>query len=379
MSAVSTITSALGLGKKKIRYAIVGLGDISQASMMPGVAHTGNSEITALVTDDAEKARKLGKMYGVEATYRYDQFDELLASGLIDAIYLGTPNWRHAEFAIPALKAGIHVLSEKPLEISTEKAEAIRDAERASSAKLMTAYRLHFEPSTLDAIRRIRAGELGDLVAFTSCFMQKLDPANHRAKNGVVGGPLFDMAPYPINATRYLFGAEPIEVVAAAASRHADSGFPDLDDTFAVTLRFPGDRLAQFTVSYYANNVDSLTISGTKGSIHMDPAYGFGDAMEQRVTIGEKKSHESFKPTDQFGGEMRYFSDCILEDRDPEPDAEEGLADLRVIEGVLEALKTGKAVTLPPFHRSRRISADQEQTLSPIKVPELVNAASPTG
>ena len=379
MSVVSNITAALGLGKKKVRYAIVGLGDISQASMMPGVAHTGNSEITALVTDDPVKARELGKAYGVEATYRYDQFDELLASGLIDAVYLGTPNWRHAEFAIPALKAGIHVLSEKPLEISVEKAEAIRDAERASSAKLMTAYRLHFEPSTLDAIRRIRAGELGDLVAFTSCFMQKLDPANHRAKNGVVGGPLFDMAPYPINATRYLFGAEPIEVVAAAASRHADSGFPDLDDTYAVTLRFPGDRLAQFTVSYYANNVDSLTISGTKGSIHMDPAYGFGDAMEQRVTIGEKKSHESFKPTDQFGGEMRYFSDCILEDRDPEPDAEEGLADLRVIEGVLEALETRGPVTLPPFVRSRRISAEQEQTLSPIKEPKLVHAASPTG
>ena len=379
MSAVSTITSALGLGKKKVRYAIVGLGDISQASMMPGVAHTGNSEIAALVTDDAEKARELGKMYGVDATYRYDQFDELLASGLIDAVYLGTPNWRHAEFAIPALKAGIQVLSEKPLEISVEKADAIRDAERASSAKLMTAYRLHFEPSTLDAIRRIRAGELGELVAFTSCFTQKVDPANHRVKNGVTAGPLFDMAPYPINATRYLFGAEPVEIVSAIATRHADSGFPDLDDTFAVTLRFPGDRLAQFTVSYYANNVDSLTISGTKGSIHMDPAYGFGDAMEQRVTIGEDKSHESFKPTDQFGGEMRYFSDCILEDRDPEPDAEEGLADLRVIEGVLEALKTGGRVTLPPFVRSRRISADQEQTLSPIKVPKLVNAASPTG
>ncbi|RZM36594.1 MAG: Gfo/Idh/MocA family oxidoreductase [Sphingomonas sp.] len=379
MSAVSTITSALGLGKKKVRYAIVGLGDISQASMMPGVAHTGNSEITALVTDDAEKARELGKAYGVEATYRYDQFDELLASGLIDAVYLGTPNWRHAEFAIPALKAGIHVLSEKPLEISVEKAEAIRDVERASSAKLMTAYRLHFEPSTLDAIRRIRAGELGELIAFTSCFTQKVDPANHRVKNGVIAGPLFDMAPYPINATRYLFGAEPTEVVSAVSTRHPELGLGDLDDTFAVTLRFPGDRLAQFTVSYAANNVDSLTISGTEGSIYMDPAYGFGDAMEQRVTIGEKKSHESFKPTDQFGGEMRYFSDCILEDRDPEPDAEEGLADLRVIEGVLEALKTRAPVTLPPFVRSRRISAEQEQTLSPIKEPKLVNAASPTG
>ena len=379
MSAVSTITSALGLGKKKVRYAIVGLGDISQASMMPGVAHTGNSEITALVTDDAEKASALGKTYGVDATYRYDQFDELLASGLIDAVYLGTPNWRHAEFAIPALKAGIHVLSEKPLEISVEKAKAIRDAEQASSAKLMTAYRLHFEPSTLDAIRRIRAGELGELIAFTSCFTQKVDPANHRVKNGILAGPLFDMAPYPINATRCLFGAEPTEVVSAVATRHPEAGLGDLDDTFAVTLRFPGNRLAQFTVSYAANNVDSLTISGTKGSIYMDPAYGFGDAMEQRVTIGEDKSHESFKPTDQFGGEMRYFSDCILEDRDPEPDAEEGLADLRVIEGVLESLKTRGPVTLPPFVRSRRISADQEQTLSPIKEPKLVNAASPTG
>jgi predicted dehydrogenase len=378
MSAVSTITSAFGFGKTKVRYAIVGLGDISQASMMPGIAHTGNSEITALVTDDPEKARELGKMYGVEATYRYDQFDDLLASGSIDAIYLATPNWRHAEFAIPALKAGIHVLSEKPLEVSVAKAEAIRDAERASTAKLMVAYRLHFEPSTHDAIRRIRAGELGDLIAFTACFTQLADPANHRAKNGVLAGPLFDMAPYPINAARYLFGEEPLEVAAAVTARHPEAGLGDLDDTFAVTLRFPGDRLAQFTVSYAANSVDSLTISGTKGSIHMDPAFGFGDAMEQRVTIGEDKSHESFKPTDQFGGEMRYFSDCILEDRDPEPDVEEGIADLRVIEGVLEALKTGGAVTLPPIQRMRRISADQVQTLSPIKVPDLVNASSPT-
>lgn len=378
MSAVSTVASAFGFGKKKVRYAIVGLGDISQASMMPGVAHSGNSEITALVTDDPVKARELGKAYGVEATYRYDQFDELLASELIDAIYLATPNWRHAEFAIPALKAGIHVLSEKPLEVSVAKAEAIRDAESASSAKLMTAYRLHFEPSTLDAIRRIRSGELGDLIAFTSCFTQMVDPANHRAKNGVLAGPLFDMGPYPINATRYLFGEEPLEVAAAVASRHPEAGLGDMDDTVAVTLRFPGNRLAQFTVSYYANSVDSLTVSGTKGSIHMDPAYGFGDAMEQHVTIGEKKSHASFKPTDQFGGEMRYFSDCILEDRDPEPDAEEGLADLRVIEGIVEALKTGRAVTLPPFQRSRRISADQVQTLSPITVPDLVHASSPT-
>ena len=109
---------------------------------------------------------------------------------------------------------------EKPLDVSSAKAREIMAAAVKGKAKLMTAYRLHFEPATLDAIRRIRAGELGDLIAFTACFTQMVDPANHRAKNGIEAGPLFDMAPYPINAIRYLFGAEPVEVVSAVGTRH---------------------------------------------------------------------------------------------------------------------------------------------------------------
>jgi predicted dehydrogenase len=376
-----SIASALGLGAgKKVRYAVVGLGDIAQQAMMPGIAHTGNSELVALVTDDPEKARRLGEMYDVADSYSYDRFGDLLASGTIDAVYLATPNWRHAEFAIPALAAGIHVLCEKPLEVSVAKCQAILDAEKASTAKLMVAYRLHFEPATLDAITRIRKGELGELVCFTSCFGQMVDPANHRTKHGIEAGPLFDMAPYPINATRYLFGAEPEEVVAAVATRQPGSDLGDLDDTFAVTLRFPGNKLAQFTVSYHVNNVNSLIIAGTKGSIHMSPAFGFGDPLEQNRTIGEKKSHESFKATDQFGGEMKYFSDCILDGTDPEPDAEEGLADLRVIEGIVRALETGRSQKLAPFTRTRRIDPDaQLETLSYKSPPkEEVNASSPT-
>ena len=376
-----SIASAFGFGGKKVRYAVVGLGDIAQASMLPGIKHTGNSELVALVTGDPEKARKVADQYGVEDTYGYDQFDAMLASGKVDAIYLATPNWRHAEFAIPALKAGIHVLCEKPLEVSVAQGEAIRAAADASSAKLMTAYRLHFEPGTLDAIEKIRDGQLGDLVAFTSCFGQMVDPKNHRTENGIEAGPLFDMGAYPINALRYLFGAEPLEVVSAVGVRRSAEQAANFDDTLAVTLKMPGNRLAQFTVSYAMNNVNSLIIAGTEGSIQMSPAYGFGDAIEQNVTIGEKKSHESFKVTDQFGGEMKYFSDCILEGRDPEPDAEEGIADLRVIEGIVRALETGQPQTLPPFTRTRRIDPkDQLQTLRYVSPPkEEVNAASPTG
>ena len=374
-----TIASALGLDRTHVRYAVVGAGDISQRAMMPGIKHTGNSTLTAIVTGDAEKARALAENYDVEHVYDYDRFDELLASGEIDAIYLATPNWRHAEFAIPALKAGIHVLCEKPLEVSSSKCREILDAERASSAKLMVAYRLHFDPGTLDAIERIRAGEIGEPIAFTSCFGQMLDPDNHRARHGLEAGPLFDMAPYPINAIRYLFGKEPVAVEHAVATRQPDAGFGDLDDTVAVTLRMPGDRLATFTVSYYLNSVDSLIVAGTKGSIHMSPAFGYGEGIELNRTVGEKKTHETFKTTDQFGGEMRYFSDCILNDSDPEPDAEEGLADLLVIEGAVRALETGERQVLEPFVRSRRIDPkSQKQTLSVVTPPDDVNASSPS-
>lgn len=375
-----SIASALGFGGPKVRYAIVGLGDIAQEALMPSVAHTGNSEITALVSGDPRKLAALGDAYDVEHRYGYDQFDALLTSGVIDAVYLATPNWRHAEFAVPALEAGIHVLCEKPLDVSADKARAIIAAAERGGAKLMTAYRLHFEPATLDAIRRIRAGELGELIAFTACFMQMVDPANHRATNGIEAGPLFDMGAYPINAIRYLFGAEPLEVVSAIGVRHADAGFGDLDDTIAVTLRMPGDRLAQFTVGYYANSVDSFIIAGTKGSIQMNPAFGFGQGLEHHRQIGEEKTHETYKETDQFGGELRYFSDCILNDHTPEPDGEEGLADLLVIEAIAKALSSGCAVPVEPLVRTRRIAPDaQEQRLRAVSAPEPVNAASPTG
>ncbi|MCY0389279.1 Gfo/Idh/MocA family oxidoreductase [Robbsia sp. Bb-Pol-6] len=371
------ILSALGMGKK-VRYAVVALGDISQEAMLPGFAHTGNSEVTAFVTSDPEKARKVGAQYKVTDTYSYEQFGEMLASGKVDAIYLATPNWRHAEFAIPALAAGIHVLTEKPLEVSTAKCRDILDAAKASTAKLMVAYRLHFEPATLSTIRAIRDGDLGDLILFSSTFTQMVDPENHRAKNGIAGGPLFDMGPYPVNAARYVFGAEPTEVVSAVGVRHPDAGLGDFDDTIAVTLRFPGERLAQFVVSYYGNTLDSYFVVGNKGSIHMQPGYMYGKPLEQVTTIGQEESSKSFKNTDHFGGELKYFSDCILNDTPPEPDGEEGYADVRVLEGIVRALESGGSCKLEPFERTRRIDVDrQEMTLAAQKSPELVNTSSP--
>jgi len=374
-----SIASTFGLGSdRKIRYAFVALGDIAQEAMLPGVKHTGNSEFVALVTGNSEKARGVGEEYGVTDCYGYEQFGELLASGKIDAIYLATPNWRHAEFVIPALEAGIHVLVEKPLEVSTEKCRAIMAAEKASAAKLMVAYRLHFEPATLATIELVRSGKLGELIAFNSTFAQMVDPENHRAKNGVLAGPIFDMGPYPVNAARYIFGDEPIEVVSAIGTRHLQAGLGDFDDTVSVTLRFPGDRLAQFVLSYYGNTLDTYTVVGTEGSVEVNPGFMYGKPLEQFIRIGEKQSHESFKNTDHFGGEMKYFSDCILNNRDPEPDAEEGYADVRVLEAIARAVETGERQILEPFARTKRIDTEaQEERLSAQRSPELVNTSNP--
>ena len=374
------IKEALGFGSdKKVRYAIVGVGDIAQEDMMPGVDHTGNSVITALVTSDPKKAKELGKKYDVEATFTYEEFPKALASGTFDAIYLATPNWRHAEFVIPALKAGIHVLCEKPMEVSTAKCQEILDAAKGATAKLMIAYRLHFEPGTLATIDLVRSGKLGTVHTFSSAFGQPLDPANHRAHSGDLAGPVFDMGPYPVNAARYIFGDEPTEVASAVGTRHPDTGFDQtFDDTVAVTLRFPEGRLAQFSMSYYGGPANNFTAIGPRGSVTLDPCYTFGESIEQTVAIGQDKSTKSFKNTDHFGGEMKYFSDCILKGAEPEPDGEEGYADVRVLEGILEALKSGEAVQLPPFTRTKRIDTEaQKMELRAVSSPDPVDVSNP--
>ena len=360
----------------KVRYGVVGLGWISQAAFMPGVAHTGNSAMTAFVTGDPRKAKSLGKHYDVTSTYHYDAYPKLLASGEVDAIYLALPNWQHREFAVPALEAGIHVLLEKPMATTEEDCRAIEAAAARSGAKLMIAYRLHFEPATLEAIRLVRAGTLGDLRVFTSTFAQKIAASNHRAKHGFWAGPVADMGPYPINAARMMFGAEPVEVL-ARGTRRADTPY-DFDDTVAVTLRFPGGRLAQFTVAYGLDHADEYTLVGDKGALTMRPSFGFPGPLAYTLSRDGSEKRHAAPAVDQFGGETQYFSNCILKDEHPEPDGEEGRLDVRVIAAVERALAGGHPVQLGPVERHRRPDpAAQRRELPVPRKPSLVHAAEP--
>ena len=360
---------------RPVRYAVVGAGWISQAAFMPGVEHTGNSVMTAVVTGDTAKAQAFGKRYGIAQAYHYDAYAAMVAEADVDAVYLALPNDQHRQFAVPALEAGIHVLLEKPMATSEEDCRAISAAAEASGAKLMIAYRLHFEPANLDTLRRVRAREIGEVRVFSSTFGQHVAASNHRAHHGFWGGPVPDMGTYPINAARSLFGAEPVRVT-AAGTRDPRLGW-DFHDTVAVTLEFPDDRLAQFSVSYATDTVNTFRVSGTKGDIELLEGFAFPGPLEQRITVGGSRSTHSFGPYDQFGGELKYFSDCILHDRDPEPDGEEGLMDVRVCAAVERALLTGQPQTLPRARRLRQVEPTQVQELPPVSEPKLVNASEP--
>jgi predicted dehydrogenase len=163
------------------------------------------------------------------------------------------PNTQHASYATKAAKAGIHVLTEKPLAVTTSECEQMIEAARHSATKLMVAYRLHFDAATLEIADLARSGQLGDLRYFTSSFSMQVDDGNIRLRSHTAGGPLYDIGIYCINAARMVFGAEPTEVLATAAT-HDDPRFREVPETVAAIMRFPRSRLASFVCSFGAAN-----------------------------------------------------------------------------------------------------------------------------
>ena len=363
--------------QKKIRYAVVGLGNIAQMAVLPAFEHaTENSELVALVSSDAEKLRVLAERYQVSITGTYEDLDRLLRSGDIDAIYVATPNTLHRNAVERAARAGVHVLCEKPLAATVADCRAMMHAAADANIKLMTAYRLHFEQTNLRAVERVRAGEIGEPRIFSSVFSQQVREGDIRTRAEFGGGALFDMGVYCVNAARYLFQAEPFEVTALGV-RGADPRFTQVDEMTCAILRFPGDRVAQFTASQGAADVSEFRIVGTKGDIRLDPAYSYHGKIREFFTIGGNTEETTTPLRDQFAPEIVHFSQAILEDKDPEPTGEEGLADVRILEAIVESAALGRRITLAPFERSQRPSGDLEMRKPPVGKVEPVNAPSP--
>ena len=364
--------------QKQIRYAVVGLGHLAQAAVLPAFRNAQNSRLVALVTGDPKKQKKIAAKYKVDRVCSYDQYEQCLAEG-VDAVYLVLPNHLHKEYAVRAARAGVHVLCEKPMAVTSQECEEMIRAADENRVKLMIAYRLHFEESNLQAIQAVQQGTLGEVRIFTSEFTQQVAEGNIRL-NPVSqgGGPVYDMGVYCINAARYLTRAEPEEVFAAEA-RNGERRFEKSGEMVSVIMRFPEQRLASFTCSFGTTDVSRYTLIGTRGVLAADPAYDYSVELKQHLTIEGKRVSRKFPKRDQFAPELIYFSNCILNDKQPEPSGLEGLADVRIIEAIYESVRTEKPVKLPPLPYKRRPDLEQQIFRPAQEEPQLVNAKPPSG
>ncbi len=363
---------------KRIRYAVVGLGHIAQAAVLPAFKHAKkNSELAALISGDPEKEKKLARKYGVPA-FRYDDFEQALHAQEIDAVYIALPNSQHREYTERAARAGVHVLCEKPMANTEADCRAMIDACEKANVQLMIAYRLHFTKAHLEAIEFARSGKLGELRYFSSVFGMDVEPGNIRIRRETGGGTLFDIGVYCINAARYLFDDEPSEALGVTASKAGDARFGEVEEMASATLRFPGERLAQFTCSFGSASVAALELVGTKGTLRISPAYDYAGEIRWTLTVGGKEKEKSFGPSDQFAPEVLYFSDCILKNEKPEPDGHEGWADVRIVNAIYESAKTGRPVPIEPVVPQKRPEPDAQQIKRrPVKEPALVKAQAP--
>jgi predicted dehydrogenase len=363
----------------KVRYAVVGLGHIAQVAVLPAFDHAENSELTALVSSDSEKLEKLGRKYKVRGRYSYDEFEECLDSGSVDAVYIALPNHLHREYTERAARRGVHVLCEKPMAVTEEDCRSMIRMAEENQVKLMIAYRLHFEEANLRAIDLVQSGKLGDPRLFDSVFTMTVKEGDIRLNpRELGGGTLYDIGIYCINAVRNLYGAEPMEVVAFSANC-GDQRFDQCEETTSAILRFPGrERLATFTCSFGAADVSHYRVVGSKGELVMEPAYEYAEELEQKITIEGRTRSKTFQKRDQFAPELISFSDCILNGAAPEPSGWEGLADVRIIRALYRSADTGQPVELEPFTREDRPSQEQEIRRPPVSKPELVNTEAPS-
>lgn len=335
---------------RKVRYAIVGPGSISQEAFMPGVAQTGNSEMTAIVCGGHGKGEKLAEFYGIKHVYTYEQYDEFLQAGVADAVYIALPNSMHADYSVRASKAGLHSLVEKPMATTVEECEAMIAAAEAANVWILVGYRLHNEPATIETLEAIRRGDIGDPRMFSAGHAFSIEAGNHRLKGEHWGGALQDIGIYCLNAARHVFQSEPEAVLAVEGWGGGDRRFSQVPETVSVILLFPGGRIANFQASFGTAPVDYFRVAGSKGELALEPAFRFQDGRTLRLTIDEEARTRQYRLADNFSGMTAYFSECILNNQRPEADGHEGLADVAIMRAIEKAARSGEMqkISLPP-------------------------------
>jgi glucose-fructose oxidoreductase len=345
---------------KSVGLAVVGLGKLSQGQIIPGFRNCGNARLAALVSGHPEKARRIAaeQKLSTRAVYTYADFDRISSDPAIDVVYIVLPNFMHAEYTIRALKAGKHVLCEKPMATTIGDAERMIAAAKAANRQLMIAYRCHYEPLNLAAMRLLRSGHLGKSRLVVTDMGRQADPSDpsdawrlDMMKSG--GGALTDMGIYGVNGARYLLAEEPTQVQAWSQTDPNDPRFRDVVDFYSWQFRFPSGAVATGSTSFnYAATMSWHSFS-EQGKMTADPGCFYSG---NRLTLGGTKvATPQIREIDQFAREMDWMADIVHGRAPMVSSAEEGLQDMRLMNAIMESAAKGGATVATNFGFRRAV------------------------
>lgn len=329
--------------KKKLGYALVGLGGLSTNQIAPGLEKTEHSRLAGIVSGTPSKIEKWKAKYNLPARncYNYENYDQIATNPDIDVVYVVLPNGMHPEYTIRGAKAGKHVLCEKPMANSASDCQAMINACKDAGKKLAIGYRCQFEPNNVECMRLAREKVFGDLKMIDAGFGFRIgNPDQWRLKADLAGGgALMDVGIYALQACRFLAGEEPVEI-SAQETKTDPVKFAEVDESIVWTMKFPSGVLAYCSTTYNFSGINRFSAHCDKGWFSLDPAYSYG-GIKGRTSKGDVIE----KPViDQFANEMDNFSKCILEGRESQVSGEEGMRDLKVIEAIYRSIRSGHTV-----------------------------------
>jgi predicted dehydrogenase len=329
-----------------LRVAIMGLGSYG-SRVADAMQSCTKAKLVGVVSGTPSKITAWQAKYNIpeKNCYNYENFDNIKNNPDIDAVYIITPNSLHKPYAIRVAAAGKHVISEKPMALNAKEGEEMVAACKKAGVKLLVGYRMHFEPKTLEVIRMRKEGELGKILFFQGLSGFRIgDPTQWRLNKQLAGGgSMMDIGIYSVNGARYMVGEEPVWVTAQETKTDPVKFKEGVDQTIQFQLGFPSGAVASCLSTYDMNGLDKFYLNGEKGFAEMQPSTGYGPIMG-RTHKGELTQPHKTHQTVQ----MDEMSDIILAGKQPivPIDGEEAVKDLKIMDAIFEACKTGKKITL---------------------------------
>ncbi len=327
---------------RRLRWGVLGTARIAD-TVVPGLLKANNSELVAVASRDIDKAREWAQARGIQ--HYFSSYDEMLASDLIDAVYIPLPNALHVEWSIRAAEHGKHVLCEKPIGTSARQVEELIAAQRRHGVKVMEAFMYRFHPQTERIRQLVAAGAIGETRIVRATFDFLLSRANDvRMSKELGGGALMDVGCYCVNVAGLVAGT-PRAVTASAVWSEAG-----VDVALVGTLEFPNGVLGVIDCSFQVGTSmqQKLEVSGTGGVIRVAQPFRMSD--EDTTIIVDRADKEGSTEQVRVPGGNEYlfmvehFAEAVLNDTALGYTLEDSLANMRVLDALKEAARTGRRV-----------------------------------